>query len=101
MDTLNAGTKEIISVYLTDRLKTVTSISAADYKVVTEDESGVVIDWEPVEHIDHMRIDVLVDTTAGGSEGDPWAEGTYKLYVRPNVAPEAPIVGPFEFGVSQ
>lgn len=92
MDTLNKGTKEIASVLLTDRLDSVTSIASADFKVVTEDETTVV-DWAAVENIDGMRVDCLLDTTT-------WNEGIYKLYVRPSVPPEQPIIGPFEFGVS-
>lgn len=95
MDTLNIGTKEIVSVYLTDRLGDITSIPNADFKIVTEDEVDTVADWASVLNIVNMRVDCLIDTT-----GQAWSEGTFKLYVRPNIPPEAPIVGPFEFGVS-
>lgn len=93
METLNKGTKEIVSIYLNDKLGNVTSIASADYKVVTEDEVTTTVDWSVVENIDGMRIDVLLDTSV-------WDEGIYKLYVRPSIPPEQPIVGPWEFGVS-
>lgn len=93
MDTLNVGTKEIVSVYLTDRLGTITDIASAEFKIMTEDETDTVVDWATVENIAGLRVDCLVDTTG-------WTEGTYKLYVRPSIPPENPIVGPWEFGVS-
>lgn len=93
MDTLNKGTKEIASVLLTDRLDSGAVISSADFKVALEDETVVVVDWTPVANISGLRLDCLIDTSA-------WVEGIYKLYVRPSVPPEQPIVGPFEFGVS-
>lgn len=96
MDTLNIGTKEIVSVYLTDRLGTIDVIPSADFKIVREDESGdPLVDWAAVENITDLRVDCLIDTT-----GQNWTEGTFKLYVRANIPPEAAIVGPFEFGVS-
>jgi hypothetical protein len=102
MDTLNLGTKELISVYLSDKLGLIDTIPAADFKVISEDEVDTVANWAAVENIDGMRVDCLIDTTTGAgiTNTDPWPEGTYKLYVRPNIPPETPIVGPWEFGVS-
>lgn len=95
MDSLNLGTKEIVSVYLNDKLGNIDVIGTADYKIMSEDETITMVDWAVVENIDAMRIDVLIDTTIGN-----WEEGVYKLYVRPSIPPEAPIIGPWEFGVS-
>lgn len=95
MDRINLGSKEIISCLLSDRLQNITVIPSADFKVVTEDEATTVVNWSVVENIAGMRVDSLIDTTVG-----TWAEGVYKLYVRASIPPEAPIVGPFEFGVS-
>lgn len=102
MDTLNLGTKEIVSVYLTDKLGNITTVDTADFKVLSEDEVDTVMDWTVVTNIVGLRLDCLIDTTTGAGVGglEPWPEGTYKLYARPSVPPEAPIVGPFEFGVS-
>lgn len=93
MQTLNKGSIETISCLLTDRLGNIDTIAAADFKVVSEDETVTVQDWTGAENISGMRVDCLIDTTT-------WDEGTYKLYVRPSIPPETPIVGPFEFGVS-
>lgn len=102
MESLNVGTKEVVSVLLSDKLQTIDTIPDADFKVITEDETVTVKDWATVENITGLRIDVMLDTTTGAGESgtDPWPEGVYKLYVRPAVSPEAPIVGPFEFGLS-
>lgn len=102
MQTINVGSKEIVSCLLTDKLENVTTIPSADYKVVSEDEVDTVVDWAVATNIDGMRVDCLLDTSTGSGIGgtDPWVEGTYKLYVRCDIPPEAPIVGPFEFGVS-
>lgn len=93
MDTLNKGTKELLSVILTDRLGLIDTIPAADFKVISEDETTIVQDWVAADSISGLRVDCLVDTST-------WDEGTYKLFVRPDIPPESPIIGPFEFGVS-
>lgn len=92
---LNAGTVEILPFNVTDLLGEITSLESftVDYKVMTEDESSTKVDWAAVEDISGMRVDVLLDTTG-------WAEGNYKLYIRPNIPPESPILGPFVFGLS-
>lgn len=95
METLNAGTKELFSVQLDDRLGTLTTLDGVNVesKVVTEDEETTKQDWATVVQTVDMRVDSLIDTTG-------WSDGTYKLYLRVNVPPELPIIGPFEFGVS-
>lgn len=89
-------------MYLTDKLGNVDTVDSADFSVLSEDEESTMVDWATATNIKDMRIDCLIDTTTGGGEDgtDPWPEGTYKLYVRPSIPPEAPIVGPWEFGVS-
>jgi hypothetical protein len=95
METLNAGTKELFSVQLDDRLGTLTTLDGinVESKVMTEDEETIKQDWATVIQTVDMRVDALIDTTG-------WNDGTYKLYLRINVPPELPIIGPFEFGVS-
>jgi hypothetical protein len=95
MDTLNVGTKEIVSLDVTDRLQTLTSLNGVnvEQKIVTEDEQTIKQDWATVSQTVGMRVDCLIDTTS-------WDEGTYKLYIRVNVPPELPVLGPFEFGLS-
>lgn len=98
MDTLNVGTKEVRSIELTDRLGTLTTLDTinVEQKIVTEDEQDTKQDWATVFQTVGMRVDCLIDTTTSGG----WAEGTYKLYIRVNVPPELPVLGPFEFGLS-
>jgi hypothetical protein len=95
MDTLNLGTKEVRSIELTDRLQTLTTLDGlnVEQKIVTEDEQTIKQDWATVFQTVDMRVDCLIDTTT-------WDEGTYKLYIRVNVPPELPVLGPFEFGLS-
>lgn len=94
--TLNTGTAEILMVDVTDALGTITDLVSVpvDYRVLTEDEV-VQVNWTPVDSKLGMRVYVLIDTTQG-----TWLEGVYKLYVRPHVSPEAPVLGPIEFGLS-
>lgn len=94
MDTLNVGTIETLSVELTDRIGSITDLSiyAVDFQVLKEDETSQLA-WTAVAAVVGMRADCLLDTTG-------WAEGTYKLYIRPTIGPERPIIGPFEFGLS-
>lgn len=85
---LNAGTVELYSFELDDRLNNITDISSdtAQFKVTDENEV-VVVNWAPVEDIVGMRVDVLLDTTS-------WVEGTYKIYIKVSIPPETPILGP-------
>lgn len=96
MDTYNLGTIELLVVDLTDRIGTVTDLAAydVDYKITDESEAVVKVDWTPVNSKTGMRVFPLLDTSAG------WDEGTYKLYIRPTISPEMPILGPLEFGLS-
>lgn len=98
MVTINLGSIEIVSVLVTDRLANITDFVSATHKIVTEDEQTTMVDWANVENIAGLRIDCLIDTTTTSPQA--WAEGIYKLYVKPDVAPEYPILGPYEFGVS-
>jgi hypothetical protein len=95
--TLNKGTIELLPVDITDKLGTITDLASydVDYRVTDESEITDIIAWTPVNSKDLMRVFPLIDTTVG-----VWPEGTYKLYVRPTIPPEAPILGPMEFGLS-
>lgn len=95
--TLNVGTVELLPVDITDKIGTITDLAAyaVDYKIVDEAEDNVVVNWTPVNSKSGMRVFPLIDTTVG-----TWPEGTYKLYVRPAIPPESPILGPMEFGLS-
>lgn len=96
MDDLNVGTKEVLSVNVDDRLDTINDLTpyAVYYRVLNEDDS-VKLAWTIATDVVVMRVDCLVDTTTGGG----WAAGTYKLYIRPTIGAEQPILGPFEFNL--
>lgn len=96
MDTLNKGTVEIISVQLQDLLGEVSNLDSYDIeqRIITEDESDEVQAWSPVDQIEGMRVDCLIETD------DTWDEGVYKLFVKINIPPESIVKGPFLFGVS-
>lgn len=95
--TLNIGTVELLAIDIADKLGTITDLTSynVDYKIVNEKEDVTLVNWTAVNSKDGMRVFPLIDTTVGD-----WVEGTYKLYVRPTIAPEAPILGPMEFGLS-
>ncbi len=96
MVTLNVGTKEIVSVLLEDRLNSIATLDpyVVQYRIRNEQEVDQV-PWATVLDTTDMRVDILIDTTVG-----TWAEGVYKLDIRPQIAPEAPILGPILFGLS-
>lgn len=98
MVTLNAGTKEIFSVDIADRIQGITDLDlyTVESKIITEDEATIKQNWAAVFDKVLMRVDTLIDTTTGGG----WAEGTYKLYIRITINPEIVILGPIEFGLS-
>jgi len=86
---LNIGTKEIVVVSTGDRLAEITDLGPynVEQKIISEDEQTVKQNWTTVLETSVMDAHCLIDTTG-------WAEGTYKLYVRINVPPELPILGP-------
>lgn len=94
--TLNKGTVELIPVDITDKVGTITDLApySVDYRVTTEAEVEIVA-WTPVNSKNLMRVFPLIDTTVG-----TWDEDVYKLYIRVNVPPETPILGPMEFSLS-
>lgn len=97
IDTLNKGTVETISLDVTDRLGEITDLSAynVEYRVWDENENELVA-WTTVEAVNLMHIDILLDTTPNA-----FVDGmVLKIYVRINIAPEIPILGPFEVGLS-
>lgn len=93
MERLAAGTKEIVSVYVTDRLSSITDLSSysADFKVTKHDDT-LISDWAAVTSIVGMRVDCLLDTST-------WGTGRFKLFVRPSIGAEQPVLGPFDFDV--
>lgn len=94
MDTLVAGTIQTYSVELGDRLNNVADLApyACQFKVLSEDETVIAQNWTSASPTG-MRVDCLINTTG-------WIEGIYKLYVRINIPPETPILGPIDFAVS-
>lgn len=93
MEDLNAGTKELVSINVEDRLGTITNLStyAVDYRVKKEDDTDQVA-WASVAAVVLMRVDCLLDTTG-------WSTGHYELFIRPTIGSERPILGPFDFNV--
>jgi len=83
-------------VDIADKLGEVTDLTniSVDFRVLTEEEE-IQQDWSPVNLKEGMRVFPLIDTTVG-----TWEEGTYKLYIRPSIGPESPVLGPMEFGLS-
>lgn len=92
MDTLNYGSLEYYPVKLADRLNNLTDLDTivCQYKVEDENEE-IKVDWSTAT-TDGMIILPLLDTAVIG-------KGNWRLFVRLNIAPESPIVGPFEFGI--
>lgn len=92
VDRLNAGTKEVYSFVVGDRLGDITDLSSytAQYKVMDENDQNIIVDWTDASDIDEMRVDILLDTT----NPTPWPDGTYKIYLKVTVTPEVPILGP-------
>lgn len=95
MEGLNLGSKEIISVNVTDRLATITDLSpyTGEFKVTKHDDTTVT-DWAAVNALVGMRVDCLVDTSTG------YSKGRHKLYTRISIGAERPILGPFDFDVN-
>ena len=98
METLIKGTTETLVAKLDDRLDNVTDLTTynVDYKVTSEDDDSVIQNWTPVNSKSGMKVFILVNTTGAG-----WVIGTYKLYVRPTIGSEQPILGPWEFGLTK
>ena len=97
IETLNVGTKELYAVELTDKLGNISDLAPynVDFKIVSEDEVDTIVNWTPVNSKILMVVYPLIDTTVG-----VWGERTYKMYIRPTIPPEAPILGPILFGLS-
>lgn len=97
MEDLNVGTKEIVSVNVTDRLSTITDLSiyTVSYKVENDDGTDKVT-WTSVADVVGMRVDILLDTTTGSGG---WPAGHYELFIRPTIGSEQPILGPFDFNL--
>jgi len=96
MDDLNAGTIEIVSVDVTDRLGAITDLSiyVVNFRVAKEDGSDQVA-WALATNVVLMRVDCLLDTITGTA----WPKAHYELYIRPIIGSEEPILGPFDFNL--
>lgn len=93
MEDLNAGTKELVSINVEDRLGSINDLSiyAIDFRVEKEDGSDQVA-WTSVANVVLMRVDCLLNTSG-------WALGHYELFIRPTIGSEQPILGPFDFNL--
>lgn len=92
MESIVLNSKEYMPVKVKDRLNNLTTLDTTlvQFKVDNEDDTNI-IDWSTASS-EGMTALPLVD-------GSLLTKGIFKLYIRFNLAPEVPILGPFEFEV--
>lgn len=92
MEKLVKGSIEVLPVEITDRLGTITSLDThgCTYKVDDENDTNKIA-WTSCNSEGMIALP-LIDTST-------LEKLIHKLYVRVDVAPEYPILGPFEFEV--
>ena len=90
---ITLGTKEFLVVDVSDKLDNIDDLAGtnATFDVLLEDETVLLENQTAL--VDGMRVFCLVDTTA-------WDEGDYMLYLKFNIAPEIPRLGPLRFSVT-
>lgn len=96
MEELIKNTKEYLPVRLKDRLGALTTLDgiAVAFRVTKDNDAQTeVVAWTTCGN-NGMSALPLIDTTAAA-----FVAGKHNLYIRVNVAPEIPILGPFEFMV--
>lgn len=96
MEELIKNTKEYLPVRLKDRLGGIVTLDgiAVAFRVTKDNDAQTeVVAWTTCTNNGMVALP-LVDTTAGA-----FVPGKHNLYIRVNVAPEIPVLGPFEFMV--
>lgn len=105
MEEVNQGSIEYLPIEIADRLGVLTTLDGKTVEFKISDEADS--DSEPVESPDTPP-DPIVDWTTCNTSGMtamPLIDATtldkaiYKLRIRVSIAPEFPILGPFEFEV--
>jgi len=96
MESITVGSKEDLIVDVTDTMGNYADLSVLTPKYDVKDKAGVMKMNNQNPIAIGMRLQCLIDTTAGGN----WTPGHYFLYVRFTAAPEAPVLGPLEFKVN-
>ena len=93
--TLPEGTKERLTIDVTDALGNLVTLDAADPRYTVEDPSGTnIYEDEPATNV-LLKAFCMIDTTTGG----PWPAGDYKIWLRLDALPEIPLLGPYEFTI--
>jgi hypothetical protein len=89
---LPKGTKEFLAVTVDDKLNNITTLEGetVTFDVRGEDDALVVTDGPTI--LQSMIALCLVDTTT-------WDEGKYRLFLKIDIAPQRPVLGPFKFDV--
>lgn len=96
MEELIKNTKEYLPVKLKDRLGAMVTLdgTVVSFRVTADNDAGTeIVAWTVCTNNGMVALP-LIDTTLGA-----FVPGIYNLYIRVNVAPEVPILGPFEFAV--
>lgn len=96
MDELIKGSKEYMPVKVADRLDGISTLDGIviNFRVTNDDDlPDEIVAWTGCVNQGMIALP-LIDTALVG-----FVPGKYNLYVRVNVAPEVPVLGPFEFMV--
>lgn len=89
---LPLGSTEFIPIQIEDRLQNLDTLTGTTVDFRVEDDEGEeVIDWTEATTSGMIAL-CLVDTNG-------LAKDEYDLFVRLNLAPEFPILGPFRFEI--
>lgn len=93
---MNKNSVEYLPVQVSDRLGSITTLdgSAVQFRI-TDVEENEIQAWTSCTNNGMTAMPLIDATQAGLTDG-----GTFKLYIKFSVAPEAPILGPFQFEVS-
>ena len=93
------GTKEYLTVDVTDRLGLVTSLEGytINYEILFRETQVIAQEGSSSVEGATMTVLSMLDTTTTGYEAYVWVVGPYQLYITISASPEAPKLGPFEF----
>ena len=93
--TLQQGTKEYILVDVEDLLGNLTTLTGTNPRFTVLDAADVAKYTDQAATNVNMKAYCLIDTMNGGA----WAGGTYRLWLKFDVSPEVPYIGPYEFDI--
>lgn len=109
--TLSQGSKEFMIIDVIDDLQNLTSLVGASGQYLVKDFNAAIrVNWTNVQSVTSyvngigqtvMRAFCLMDSSTGGTDtGGLWLPGTYRAYVKFVTGQETPILGPYQFTVS-